>query len=50
MKIKSDLVWAIVLIGLAAASFFLGMTQSGLETEAQLEQKMEEIRLLENKN
>lgn len=50
MHYKSDLVWAVVLIGLAAASFFLGMKKSSLETEAQLKDKLEEIRLLENKN
>lgn len=50
MKLKSDLVWAIVLIGLAAASFFLGMKKSSLETEAALEDKLEKIRLLESKN
>lgn len=50
MKLKSDLVWAIVLIGLAAASFFLGMKKSSLETEAALEDKLEKINLLESKN
>ena len=50
MKLNSDFVWALVLIGLAAASFFLGIKKSSLETEDQLHEKLEEIRLLENKN
>ncbi|MDX1762584.1 MAG: hypothetical protein R3218_10560, partial [Christiangramia sp.] len=50
MNQRSDLVWAVVLIGLAAASFFLGMKKSSLEAEAQLEEKVEKIKLLESKN
>lgn len=50
MKIKADLVWAVVLVGLAAASFLLGMKKSTLETEDELEETRREIRLLENKN
>jgi hypothetical protein len=50
MKIKADLIWSIVLLGIAIASFLLGMKKSTLKTEDELEETRREIRLLESKN
>lgn len=50
MKIKSDLVWAIILLALAAISFFLGMKKGSMGAEDQLEDKLEEIKILESQN
>ncbi|MCY2685888.1 hypothetical protein [Salinimicrobium sp. TH3] len=50
MKINSDFVWAIILLGLATAAFLLGMKKGSINAEDQLEKRIEEIRILENKN
>lgn len=50
MKLKSDVVWAVVLVGLASAAFLLGTKKSSLDAEAELQEKLKEIRLLESKN
>lgn len=53
MTIKSEVIWAILLIGTAAVSYYLGMNSGILETEENLkislEQKTETITTLENK-
>lgn len=53
MKIKSDLTWAVLLIGTAAISFYLGTRTGTLETEGTLKREVEEstekITVLENK-
>lgn len=50
MKIKSDFIWAVILIGLTSLSFSLGMKKASMTAEDRLEGKMQEIRLLEKKN
>ena len=50
MKINSDLIWALALIAVAAASFFLGMTRENLKTEERLEEQLGKIEILEKKN
>lgn len=50
MKIKSDVIWAIVLLLVAIASFFLGVQRGSLSTEEELEEKLKEIEILKNKN
>ena len=50
MKINSDFVWAVILVALASASFFLGIRKGSLATENELEEKLKEIVVLENKN
>lgn len=50
MKINSDFIWALVVLVVATASFFLGMKKESLKTEELFQEKMEEIKVLENKN
>ncbi|WP_029033165.1 hypothetical protein [Salinimicrobium terrae] len=50
MKVNSDFVWAVILLIVAAASFFLGIKKENLKSEELLDEKLEEIRVLENKN
>ncbi len=53
MKIKSEIIWAILLIGTATVSYYLGFKTGTLETDENLkisrEQKAEKILSLENK-
>jgi len=50
MKINSDLIWALALLAVAAASFFLGMKKENLKVEELLEERLAEIEILEKKN
>lgn len=54
MKIKSEIIWAILLIGTAAISFYMGSRKGESESKKALrtniEQKAEKITILENKN
>ena len=50
MKITSDIIWAVVLLVVAAASFLIGRKKESLKTEELLNEKLEEIKVLENKN
>ncbi|MCX2837274.1 hypothetical protein OQ279_03845 [Salinimicrobium sp. MT39] len=50
MKINSDLIWALALLAVAAASFFLGMNKEKLKNEELLEERLAEIEILEKKN
>ena len=53
MKIKSDVIWAFLLIATAAISIYLGTKAGSLETEknlkAAIEEKEKRIEILENK-
>lgn len=50
MKINSDFVWALVLLVVSVASFFLGIKKENLKVEELLEERLEEIQVLEKKN
>lgn len=50
MKINSDLIWTVILLGLTTLTFFLGMEKGSITAEDQLKNKLEEIKILEIKN
>lgn len=54
MKLRSDIVWAAVLIGTAVISFYLGTRIGSLETKNrianELNEQAERMKVLENKN
>ena len=50
MKVNSDFIWAVVLLAVAAVSFFLGIKKGSIGAEDQLQDQLKEIRLLEDKN
>ena len=50
MKINSDFKWAVILLIVAVAAFFLGIHKGGLAAEDLLQEQLERIRILEDKN
>ncbi|WP_029038883.1 hypothetical protein [Salinimicrobium xinjiangense] len=50
MKINSDIIWAIILLGLTSITFLLGMKKGSMTAEDQLQDNLEEIRILQIKN
>lgn len=54
MKLRSDFVWAAILIGTAVISFYLGTRIGSLDTKNrianELQEQAEKIKVLENKN
>ena len=50
MKISSDLVWAVILVALATASYFLGVKRGSLSSEDLIEEQEKQIGILQKEN